>query len=83
MKDIDEPGPPLYRSRRQRIVDEIVDGYVTWREACLAVADSYARWSRAAVTERALAVSAYLAALDREETAALEYRRAVELLPGA
>ncbi len=82
MKEIDDPGPQLHRSRRQRLVDDMVDGYVTWREACLAVADSYARWSCAAVAERTLAFTAYLAALDREEKAAVEYRRAVELLPG-
>lgn len=48
-----------------------------WREECAAVASSYENWSRAESGDRALAFSAYVAALDREELAAASYRRLI------
>jgi hypothetical protein len=50
---------------------------VSWREECAAVASSYQNWSRAESDDRALAFSAYVAALDREELAAGSYRRLI------
>lgn len=82
MKEMREPRP-LLQSSEQRLVDEMMEGYVTWREACAAVETSYELFGRAAGPERKLAFTAYCAALDREEKAAQEYRRIVELLPGA
>jgi hypothetical protein len=60
------------------LVDAMIDHYVSWREECAAVALAYENWSSAARRDAALAYSAYLAALDREEHAAASYRRCAE-----
>lgn len=54
--------------------------YTNWRIETEAVAKSYHAWTRASRDERRLAYSAYLAALDREERAASEYRHLAEPL---
>jgi hypothetical protein len=59
------------------LVDALIDHYVSWREECAAVASSYENWNRAESGDRALAFSAYVAALDREELAATSYRRLI------
>lgn len=58
-------------------VDVMIDDYVSWREACAEVASSYERWSVAKGREEVLAFSVYVAALDREEGAAIDYQQAV------
>ncbi len=63
--------------RRRQYVDELMDDYVSWREACATVAVSYENWSCSDRPDRKLAFSAYVAALDREEQAATAYQRAV------
>jgi hypothetical protein len=60
------------------LIDAVMDGYVEWREESAAVEHAYRRWGRAASRHRALAFDAYLAALDREESAASEYERLIE-----
>jgi hypothetical protein len=65
------------------IIDAVMDGYVTWREECAAVEAAYRTWRRAPAHHRTVAVDAYFAALDREEQAASEYRRLVELAEAA
>ena len=54
-----------------------VDDYVSWRDACAAVAVSYESWKCSDRTDQKLAFSVYVAALDREEQAATAYERAV------
>jgi hypothetical protein len=61
------------------IIDAVMDGYVTWREESAAVRAAYDNWRRAASGSRAVAFDDYSAALDREEHAASEYRRLIEL----
>jgi hypothetical protein len=56
-----------------------MDGYVTWREESAAVESAYRCWRGAAPDARTAAFDDYFAALDREEHAASEYRRLVEL----
>lgn len=63
--------------RRRQIVDELLDDYVSWREACAAVATAYENWKCAERQDKKLAFSVYVAALDREEQAAAAYQRAV------
>jgi hypothetical protein len=63
----------------QMFVDEVFDGYVTWRTEALAVDAAYHQWTRAAPEDSSLAFAGYLAALDREALAADDYRRLVEL----
>ena len=65
------------------LIDAVMDGYVTWREASAAVEASYHRWRQASRDERAIAFDHYFAALDREEHAASEYRRLIELAEAA
>jgi hypothetical protein len=55
-----------------------MDEYVRWREACVAVDVAYDIWSSAGREEWRLAATAYVAALDREEQAAVAYQRLVE-----
>jgi hypothetical protein len=64
--------------RHSQIVDLLMDDYVSWREACAAVALAYENWRSAERQDRRLAFSVYLAALDREEQAAMTYQRDVE-----
>lgn len=71
-------GGDLMTAMRRRYIDDLVDVYVVWREACGAVAEAYANWKCAGRQEQTLAFSEYVAALNCEEEAALLYREAVE-----
>ena len=62
---------------RRQVVDERMNGYVSWREACAAVAAAYENWKCAERQDKKSAFSVYVAALDREEKAATAYQRAV------
>jgi hypothetical protein len=62
---------------RRQYVDEMMDDYVSWRDACAAVAVSYENWKCSDRPDKKLAFSVYVAALDREEQAATAYQRAV------
>jgi hypothetical protein len=66
------------QAARERLADEVIETYVSWREACLAVERSYADWCRTPRYDRRLAHAVHVAALDREETAAEAHREAVE-----
>lgn len=61
-----------------RLVDDIMDSYVAWRQESIAVNAAYANWTCAVADERGLMFHAYLAALDREEYAATAYQRILE-----
>ncbi|HUA71479.1 MAG TPA: hypothetical protein VMA96_10365 [Solirubrobacteraceae bacterium] len=65
------------------LIDAVMDGYVTWREESAAVEAAYRTWRRASSDRRTVAFEDYFAALDREERAASEYRRLVELAEAA
>jgi hypothetical protein len=67
---------------RERRVDDVIERYVYWREACAGVDSAYAAWHAARRGERRLAGAAYVAALDREQHAALVYWQMVERVPG-
>lgn len=64
--------------RHSWISDAVDDGYETWREESGGVAESYRSWNCADRHERSLAYAAYVAALDREERAAIAYRQIVQ-----
>jgi hypothetical protein len=68
---------PSGQAHLVHLVDALIEHYVSWREECAAVTSSYENWSRAESGDRALAFSAYVAALDREELAAATYRRLI------
>jgi hypothetical protein len=64
----------------RRYIDDVVDGYVSWREACVVVSDADDNWKRAGREDAKLAFSEYAAALNCEEEAAARYQHAVERL---
>jgi hypothetical protein len=65
-----------------RLVDEMLERYVEWREDAAAVRGRYADWSGAPAREEAWRFSAYLAALEQEESAAQTYAVVVAELDG-
>jgi hypothetical protein len=71
------------RTPMSALIDAVMDGYVTWREESAAVETAYHRWRRASRDQSTVAFEDYFAALDREEDAASEYRRLVELAEAA
>ena len=64
---------PTYTAVHRSAIDQLLEGYVSWREACAAVWRAYERWIGSDRGERALAYAAYLAALDGEERTARTY----------
>jgi len=68
---------------RNELVSEAMERYVEWREACAAVESAYENWSSAPAGVAELPFVAYSAALDREQSAASVYRRALDLLAEA
>lgn len=58
---------------RQLAIDELLERYICWREACHAVRHAYQRWADIDGRARGPAHAEYLAALDREEHAARIY----------
>ena len=60
-----------------RLVDEMVDCYLEWRETAAAVATAYQRWVHASRAEERRRYSVYTASLDQEESAAITYAMAV------
>jgi hypothetical protein len=67
---------------RLEFLDALMDSYVQWRDESRAVAESYRYWQAAPAPERNGAFDDYFAALDREQDAALDYRRVVEQAHG-
>ena len=65
---------------RNALVDEAMERYVEWREECAAVEDAYANWTHAPREAAELPFAAYSAALDREQSAAGVYGRAIDRL---
>jgi hypothetical protein len=54
-------------------VDEMVAHYAVWRDSACAAKDAYTHWSDAPRDEQADLFTAYVAALDQEESAASTY----------
>jgi hypothetical protein len=55
------------------LVDRLIELYCDWRSACWEVRSAYKQFAAATAEDRALAYAAYLAVLDREESAARGY----------
>jgi hypothetical protein len=64
---------PTYTAFQRSAIDELLEGYVSWREACQAVWLAYERWAGSDRGQRGLAYAAYLEALDGEERTARTY----------
>jgi hypothetical protein len=65
---------------KRELIDDLVDMYVDWREACVGLRKAYERWSSMRVAERELAFAAYGAALDWEEQASAVYADRINLV---
>ena len=62
---------------QKRQLDKMIDAYVSWREACLLVSDTYDSWTSEAGPDATLAFGRYMSALDREEQAAELYAKLI------
>ena len=65
------------------LLDEFIDTYVSWREECASVRTAYEHWVGCPREDRSLACASYLAALDREEQAALTHSTRCERVRAA
>lgn len=63
--------------RRERLVDELVEAYIDWRETCARVNDAYRSWTGETGPRGRATFELYTAALDAEQRAAEEYARLV------
>jgi hypothetical protein len=63
-----------------RLVDEVIDRYVDWREECETVRSGYEAWWSGAEEERTIRFAVYNMALDREEWAAGLYSKSTQRL---
>jgi hypothetical protein len=66
-----------------RLVVEVGNSASAWRDAALDAELAFRWWASAPHNERACAAAVYLAAIEREEKAANEYRSAVEACASA
>ena len=67
----------MNRLSQKRLVDRLIEAYVSWREACLQVSDAYGCWASETGLGGTSAFGRYMAALDDEERAAEVYARLV------
>jgi hypothetical protein len=58
---------------RERLVDQLIEAYVDWRETCARVRDAYRFWEIDSGSYGRIAFGSYVAALDAEERAAEVY----------
>jgi hypothetical protein len=58
---------------RPDLVDRMIELYCEWRTGCWDVRAAYDRFLEAPASDRAVAFAAYMAALDREESACAAY----------
>lgn len=63
--------------RRERLVDELVDAYVGWRETCARVREAHRSWASETGSSSNDTFGLYMAALDEEEQAAEVYAELV------
>ena len=61
----------LAAERDLALVADFMDSWAWWHEACDDVHSAYERWGSCDESDRGLAFASYLAALDREDQAAL------------
>jgi hypothetical protein len=73
-----KPNPPA--TSLASIVDEFLDSYARWREACEDVRAAYKCWGTCRPPQRLLGFNCYRAALDREEAAARVHSTRVDRL---
>jgi hypothetical protein len=67
----------MNKLRHKRLVDKLVEAYVSWREASFLVSDAYGSWANGTGPGATSGFECYMAALDQEERAAEVYARLV------
>jgi hypothetical protein len=67
----------IYRRRATKLLVELERRAGSWREAASDAEFAFRSWGRAAAGDRAAAAASYLAAIEREEKAAQNYRDCV------
>jgi hypothetical protein len=65
---------------RPDLIDTMMDIYCEWRTECKEVQAAYERLSHAEPSDRPAAYAAYMAALDREESACGAYAAFIRML---
>jgi hypothetical protein len=65
---------------RPDLIDTMMDLYCEWRTECKEVQAAYERVARVRPSDRAAAFAAYMAALDREESACDAYAAHIRLI---
>ena len=63
---------------QKRLVDRMIEAYVSWREACLRVSDAYGSWGSEMGPGVTSAFGLYMSALEQEERAAEAYAGLVQ-----
>jgi hypothetical protein len=77
------PAAQTNESVPRRLLDEALEHYIDWREACRAVSAAYGQWTHGSRENRPLLFAAYTAALDREELAATRYSGVIKQMSPA
>jgi hypothetical protein len=62
---------------KERLVDELVEAYIDWRETCAQVNDAYRSCAGQTAPRASVAFALYTTALDAEERAAQLYARLI------
>jgi hypothetical protein len=70
---------PRVQKHITRLVVEVANCASAWRDAAVDAELAFGWWKNAGQVDRAKAAALYLAAIEREEKAAQEYARAVEV----
>jgi hypothetical protein len=68
----------MNKRSQKRLVDKLIEAYVSWREACLRVSDAYGSWGSETGRSVRPAFGWYMAALEQEQRAAEVYAGLVE-----
>jgi hypothetical protein len=68
----------LHTRRPSDLVDQLLQSYLSWHEACESVRTAYRRWVESAPHKRDLEFATYRVALDLEERAAMIYSERFE-----
>jgi hypothetical protein len=67
----------MRRRVRNKLIDNVMDAYVDWRQESAQVDYAYRRWSVAESTDPDGLFDVYTAALDREELASISYAQII------
>jgi hypothetical protein len=66
--------------RDKQLVDEAIEAYVAWREACIWLNDAYLAWSRQRGSNAHVTFGGFTAALDHQDRTAACYARVSDVL---